>query len=171
MEYAGNRIEGWMGDEELAYLYSQATQMKQVVEIVSWLGRSSHALLSGCKGNVYCIDHFIGSPEDETKDLAKTRNIHREFFKNVGMFPNLTCMKMESLDAVRFFSDKSIDMIFIDGGHDEKSFRADVYAWLPKCRKLFCGHDFNHPGVQKVVETIFFNEYKVPSGNIWAVKI
>ena len=171
MEYRGNTIGGWMGDEELVFLYNQATQMRNVVEIGSWLGRSSHALLSGCKGTVYCIDHFKGSPEDETKDLALTRNVHWEFFKNVGTFPNLTCIKMGSLDAVKFFSDKSIDMIFIDGAHDEKSFRADMEAWIPKCKKLLCGHDILCPSVKKVLEDMSI-PYTVAEGTtIWAVQV
>ena len=170
MEYAGNNIEGWMSDEELAFLYSQATQMRQVVEIGSWLGRSSHALLSGCQGEVYCIDHFIGSPEDETKDLAKTRNVHGEFFNNVGMFPNLTMMKMKSVDAVKFFPDGSIDMVFLDGGHDYESIRTDITIWAVKCRRLLCGHDIHFPGVKQAVDEKF-RSYERPAGNIWSVKI
>ena len=35
---------------------------------------------------------------------------------------------------------------------------ADIEAWLPKARKLLCGHDYghpDHPGVAKAVEEIF----------------
>lgn len=169
MNYQGNNIEGWMSDEELQYLYNQATQMRNIVEIGCWLGRSSHALLSGCKGSVICIDHFIGSPEDETKEIAGRRDILSETKKNIGNFKNLTLLKMDSRDAIIYFPDYSIDMIFIDGGHDEDSIRKDSEIWFPKCRKLFCGHDIHFPGVNKVISEKF--RFTNPAGNIWEVKI
>ena len=57
-----NRITGFMSEPELTQLYKWACECESIVEIGSWRGRSTHALLSGCKGKVYAVDHFGGNP-------------------------------------------------------------------------------------------------------------
>jgi predicted O-methyltransferase YrrM len=154
-DYLGNRIEGSMSHVELRWLYHHALSMDSIVEVGSFYGRSSHALLSACKGTVYCIDHFEGSPFDETRLVSRIKNIREGFLRNVGNFENLVLMTMESIEASKHFSDKSIDMIFIDGGHDYASVKADLEVWVPKCKKLICGHDFNNMDVARAVSEKF----------------
>jgi predicted O-methyltransferase YrrM len=83
-----NKIQGWMSETELLWLFNTAKEMNSVVEIGSWKGRSTHALLSGCKGTVYAVDHFLGSVDErETYHAeAKTRDIYKDFMGNVGSF-------------------------------------------------------------------------------------
>jgi hypothetical protein len=80
-------------------------------------------------------------------------------------------MTMDSLDAVKHFSDKSIDMIFIDGSHDYESVKADLDAWTPKCKRLLCGHDFNNSGVATAVRNKFTHYSETGAGTIWEVKL
>jgi len=154
--YPDPKIEGCLAYEELDWLFQKAKEMRNVVEIGSWMGKSSHALLSGCPGTVYCVDHFLGSPteRDKVHKRALTENIHALFIQNVGHFKNLTLLKMDSLIASTQFSDKSIDMIFIDGDHEEDQFRADFEAWYPKTKKLLCGHDLYDDRINKVIREI-----------------
>ncbi len=119
MKYSDPNIRGWMFGAELQWLYETATTMKSVVEIGSWEGKSTHALLSGCSGIVIAVDTFKGSaidPSHITTTLAKEFDIYSRFKRHVGHFPNLTVMKMDSKKASEFFKPKSVDMIFIDGG-------------------------------------------------------
>ena len=163
-------IQGWMGDDELKWLYEQALQMDSVVEIGSWKGRSSHALLSGCSGPVFCVDHFEGSRDERNSNHneAMQRDIAAEFLKNCGHFPNLVLLRMPSHEAARRFRSESIDMIFVDGGHTYEEVLDDLISWRAICKKLLCGHDANYESVQKALDD-FGIETEI-NGNIWREK-
>lgn len=173
-QYEDPKIDGWMTKEELNWLFQEAKEMKNIVEIGSWMGKSSHALLSGCLGTVYCIDHFKGSPTelDRVHKLALTEDIHARFMKNVGHFKNLVVMKMDSLEASKLFEPKSVDMGFIDGDHQPHQVKADIEAWYPKCRKLLCGHDLNEKGVKQALSEVDLPyRYINPTWTIWSVRL
>ena len=151
-------ITGMMAVGELRWLYETAAKMKSVVEIGSFAGRSTHALLCACPGIVYSVDPrdpaFIGS-EEAAADLR------RSFFENVKGFGNLAVMETFSEIAARAFPDASVEMVFIDGDHVYGSFKADLDAWLPKAIKVICGHDFSpqFPGVMRAVKEAFGDNY------------
>jgi predicted O-methyltransferase YrrM len=163
-------IQGWMSEDELQWLYEQAQRFTRIVEIGCWKGRSTHALLSGCKGTVFAIDHFKGNPSEiETAHSeAKTVDIHQEFLKNVGHFKNLITLKMDSLDAVKMFKDKSVDMVFIDGEHTVQAFFDDYSLWRPKCKTLFCGHDVQMEGPCMFFKSTGFQH--TTKGTIWIIE-
>jgi len=177
MEYdtAKNKIPGWMSDTDLLWLFATAKEMESIVEIGSWKGRSTHALLSGCKGTVYAVDHFLGSKEEPGPHAeAKTGDVHKEFLKNVGGFPNLKVLKMDNASAVRQFEDNFVDMVFIYGGHTYEEVLSDIIAWLPKAKKIICGHDRACPDVVKAVSGKFGDEWERNEGrksDIWIKKL
>jgi len=151
-----NEIPGWIQNGELNRLHVLAKDMGDVAEIGSWKGRSTHALLTACKGTVFAIDHFQGSVgEEEAHAEAKTVDVHAEFLKNVDQFPNLKVIKLASQEAVKEFTDGSVDMVFLDGGHTYDEIKADIAAWAPKVTKLICGHDYNWPDVKRAVDEYF----------------
>lgn len=139
-----------MTKKELNWLYKMAQDKNSIVEIGSWKGRSTHALLSACKGIVTAVDHFRGSPGEVEQ---KGQHPYKDFIKNVGHFKNLKILKMSSEKAVKLV--KSVEMIFIDGAHDYDSVKKDIEMWALKATKLICGHDFNWPGVRQAVTEKF----------------
>ena len=156
-----NNIDGWMLPEQLGWLFNAAKEMKSIVEIGSWKGKSTHALLTGCKGTVHAVDIFNGSMK---KDVSGDEQ-YEEFMRNVGHFKNLEIYRMPSAEAVKKFKDKSIDMVFIDGGHTYEEVKQDIEMWLPKTKKLICGHDYQGADVKKAVDEKFKNVDCVD--NIW----
>jgi hypothetical protein len=170
--YQGNNIEGWMTDGELKWLYKTALECDRIAEIGCWMGRSTHALLSGCKGRVYAIDHFNGSPSeiDTLHSRARTEDIQQIFLSNVGRFPNLITLKMDSLVASTMFSDKWFDMVFLDGEHTFEAVRADIEAWLPKCKRIFCGHDIQMGGVEPALKDAGL-KFEIEEASIWVVRL
>jgi hypothetical protein len=70
------------------------------------------------------------------------------------------------------FSDKTIDMVFIDANHTYDAVKADIEAWLPKVRKIICGHDYadGWPGVKQAVNEKFPQGVKT-IGSIWYVEL
>ena len=182
MSYKGNNIQGWMTDKELQWLYEQASHMDSIVEIGSWKGRSTHALLSGCKGIVTAVDHFKGSlAELETTHLeAKDSDIHAEFLSNVGSFDNLKVIKTDSLSASLRFGNYSVDMVFIDGDHTISGIMVDLLMWLPIAKKLICGHDWNFVAptlsiLQKRYPGSFWESFDISKGRqvdgIWSFEL
>lgn len=142
--YNGNDIQGWCSLSELQHLYDLSTSMDSIVEIGCWKGRSTHALVSGCKGKVWAVDHFQGSPEERRSNHqeATQRDISGDITSNLRWFPNLTVLNMTSQDASMMFPDRSVDMVYIDGGHSSREVRLDLYLWTPKAKKVICGHDY-----------------------------
>jgi predicted O-methyltransferase YrrM len=161
-------IDGWMSDAELQFLDEKASTFKSIVEIGSWKGRSTKAMLEA-GATVYAVDHFQGS--DDIKELAQSQNIEAEFDKNVGHYPNLIKMKMASLEAAKMLQDR-VDMVFIDAAHDYENCKADIEAWLPKATRIIAGHDYakGWPGVMKAVNEKFGGRVKVVD-SIWYVNL
>lgn len=165
-----NNIPGWTNELELNWLFETSQTMDSILEIGSWKGRSAHALLSGCQGRVWAVDHFQGSRgEEEIHKEAREKDIFQEFLSNLSHFKNLKVLKMPSLKAAQGFKDKSLDMIFIDGGHLYPEVKADILAWLPKAKKLICGHDYNYFSVKQAVDEILGKVETVQS--IWIKSI
>jgi tetratricopeptide (TPR) repeat protein len=155
-EYPDNKIDGWMTFPELQFLYEMSKKMDTICEVGSWKGRSTHALLSGCKGTVTAVDTFAGSAEelDATHDMAKKEDIYAQFIKNVGIFKNLKIKKGFSVDVAKDIPDKSYDMTFIDASHDYENVTKDIKAWLPKTKIIICGHDYSDvwPNVMRAID-------------------
>jgi hypothetical protein len=173
MIYKGNNIEGWMSNIELQWLYETASKMKSVVEIGCWKGRSTHAILSGCKGNVFAIDTFKGTKDQidaEHKEALKG-NIYSEFIENTKQFNNLIVMRDFSVNISKFFRPKSVEMVFIDGGHTKNNVIKDILCWLPICNKLLCGHDINMEGVEAAIIGINLEIEIIPGTVLWTHEI
>lgn len=169
-----NNITGMMSVEELCWLYETAQKMTSIVELGSWQGRSTHALLSGCKGTVYAVDHwdpnYIGIPGLSESIIE---NNWQAFCANVKDFKNLQIMKMPSLKAAESFQDASVDMVFVDADHAYGSVMADIRAWLPKTVKMIAGHDYEikqHPGVVQAVDEMFGGAHELLD-TIWFVRL
>lgn len=155
----GMHIWGWMSPTELEWLHGTARTMASIAEIGCLHGRSAYALLSGCAGPVYCID-----PWDDGADMS-----YASFLSACGRFPNLRAVRGLSPPAAADVPD--VDMVFIDGAHDYDSVIADIRAWLPKTRRLICGHDYNHPGypgVKTAVDEVFGNRVHPAIGSGWS---
>ena len=181
------QIHGFMHPQELAWLYEQAQQMDSIVEIGSWLGRSTTVLCHACPGTVYTVDHW--RPED-----PKLLNIIRQGFYAPGAFrlqmqPFIDSGKLVVIqeNSLRASRDDRIpqhpDMIFIDGEHDYLNVNRDIALWAHRPRKLLCGHDYlvdgldtaeydltkaGFPDVKKAVDAKF-PKVETPAGTLWAV--
>lgn len=166
-------IRGWMRPVDLSWLYQTAKNMDSIIEIGSWKGRSTFALLSGCKGIVHAVDHFLGNEGKRDSDCkeAKTGDIYNQFLNNVGHFGNLKVYKMDSLSASKLFEDNSVDMVFIDAGHTYNEVVADIEAWAPKARKLVCGHDAPMKSVIRAVkDKLGESKINTKDGHIWTIE-
>ncbi|MDQ3777639.1 MAG: class I SAM-dependent methyltransferase [Actinomycetota bacterium] len=148
-------VPGWLSDEEGAALYDLAkecTGKGVIVEIGSWKGKSTICLGRGSRaGNGVRI--FAVDPHADYR--------HGEFKENVeraGIADLVTPVKGLSQDVVADFNEP-IELLFVDGSHEEEDVRSDFETWVPKVVEggTVAFHDTTwHPGVRKVVaEKIF----------------
>jgi Methyltransferase domain len=154
-----------MSEEELAFLHEIASSRgsgARVVEIGSWKGRSTVAICEGLRdGELYAVDTFAGDsaicPEVDLDPQTERDRIYEEFRANVAMFPFVTIMRNDSVTASGFFTDGSLDWIFIDGDHSFPQVRRDIRAWWPKLKVggLLSGHDWGHVGVSRGLLTFW----------------
>lgn len=167
IERAGE-ILGWMSHPELNWLAEQSSKRPNVVEIGSYLGRSTRVLADNSCGRVYAIDTWRDADSHPFMGLSGRRGSLEEdwmwygFLRNVrDLIPaKLEVRRRKSLDAaVELAAEgKRFDLIFIDGGHEYEQVKADIEAWRPVLNTsgMMCGHDFTgkHPGVYRAVREL-----------------
>ena len=155
MKDIGQNIDGFVSEGELEWLYEQALKMETIVEIGSWMGKSTYALCTGCKGKVYAVDHFRGSVEHYYR-MRTGLDLYGIFMNNMKEFTNLEVFKMTSEEASKSkLIPEFVDMVFIDGSHDYNSVISDFRLWYPRVKKLFCGHDYAQDGVPMALKEYF----------------
>ena len=141
----------------------------EMVEIGSFAGISSILFAEMCK-KVYCIDLW----HEYTELPSEKLKIAEELFDGwLPLYPNINKIKMNSIDAIKLFENESLDLVYIDGGHDYESCKNDIMAWLPKIKKggWITGHDIHMDTVRRAVEDMLGKEYKTYVDESWAVQI
>lgn len=170
-EYPDSGIDGWMSVQECQWLYETAKKMSNILELGSWKGRSTHALASGCKGQVIAVDHWEGSKDviDLTNQMAKVEDVYKTFLNNMKDLKNVKPLKMSG-DAADFALGKAqYDMVFIDAGHTYEEVKNDIEKWLPHAKILMSGDDYmpgTWMGVVQAVDEAFGKPDGVV-GKIW----
>lgn len=96
---------------------------------------------------LWLVDSWKAYDGDYAKDPANVsqpgqddrhRRVVQKFLKQRG---RVRIMRMESLVAVNWFPDKSLDAVLIDANHTENAVYADLCAWSAKTKVILC-HDY-----------------------------
>jgi hypothetical protein len=173
-----DNIPGWFNARtvyDLAVTEFDKNQRRQgvFVEIGAWLGQSTAYLASKTRQRaitLFVVDTWRGSAgTDHRSDILQSTTLEQHggdvfdlFLTNMekcGLAQSLIPLRMFSTQAVKLFSDASIDFCFIDAAHDYASVKADLAAWFPKVRQggIIGGDDFgvDWPGVDQAVSEFF----------------
>jgi len=163
------RIEGWMSEPELLWLAEQAEKHRAIVEIGSYLGRSTRALADNTPGIVYALDDWYG-PRDFPLTPEQRNLIPARFCENMaGVL--LTKVRPIVTDHGCMDFVPPGDMVFIDGDHSYESVHRDILH--VKYNILFpdgllCGHDWDvFEGVNRAVKELVPGFQVVPGTAIW----
>ncbi len=159
-------LTGWLKPKEHVWLSTHARGCKRVLEVGSYHGRSTTALLNAER--VWCVDLW-GTVAVGEKDYQK-------FLKNMWLYMGqLEIMRGDShaiLDKLLSGTEKFFDMAFVDGCHQYKF----VYGDILRCKKLvksgglLCGHDYNQrawPGVVQAVNELIPRFRRVKGTSLW----
>jgi MMP 1-O-methyltransferase len=121
-------VPGWLTDEEGEALYELARACPgrgAIVEIGSWKGKSTICLGLGSRaGNGVRI--FAIDPHTDYRFGDFTANVER-----AGIADLVTPVASLSQAAANGF-DESIELLFVDGSHEEMLVREDFDKWVPK---------------------------------------
>lgn len=161
-------IEGWVTEGELQFLCRMAKD-KHVLEIGTFLGRSTINMLRYCKSMV-AIDHFKGNPQDIAADVVREierrgstlwqQFLHRLAEYNIGD-RQFILMKMCSKRAYDYLMGQQFDFVFIDGNHEYNDVVSDIALYKGRVIPggILAGHDYyldgNFPGVRQAVDEQF----------------
>jgi len=147
-----------------------------IVEVGSWAGLSARAMAQPGQ-TVYCVDHWAGSPCDDSGKWAAQRGsdaVFRTFCRNAGKRLFRTIIPCRGPSALwASIWPFQVDMVFIDAGHEKSELLANIKEWLPHIRPggIMCGHDHSSlfPGVEEAVKEIF-SYYKVLGRSVWVAE-
>jgi predicted O-methyltransferase YrrM len=148
-------VPGWLTDEEGEALFELARECSGrgvIVEIGSWKGKSTICLGLGSRAGrgvrIFAVDPHADYRHGEFKD-----NVER-----AGIGDLVTPVKGLSQQVAGDF-DQPIELLFVDGSHEEELVREDFDKWVPKVVEggIVAFHDTTwHDGPRKVVaEKIF----------------
>ena len=75
---------------------------------------------------------------------------------HAGLTERVIPIRLPSVEAasrLRSEPTLTVDLVYLDGGHDEASVEADLAAWYPFVRGhgVLCGDDWGFPDVRRVV--------------------
>lgn len=159
----GDQIGGWLRDTEAKFLYNTArnSQWGVVVEIGSWLGKSTVYLAMGSKaGNrskVYAIDPHRGGIEHER--IAQNYSTFEKFLENIkkaGVEDIVIPLRKTSQEVAQNWS-APIKFLWIDGDHSYEGAKADFELYFPFVVEggVIAFHDSTQGYVQRVVQEVF----------------
>lgn len=145
-------IDGWMSDLELEFLAETASNSNFILEIGSYEGRSTAAMLDNSKANVWCID-----PWNESDDNGE--RVYEKFNENTRRYSRrLIVFRMKFDCFINLFPNVNFDFIFVDGDHKYESVKFDIEQSLKLIspRGILAGHDYSlsWPDVVKAVDEL-----------------
>jgi predicted O-methyltransferase YrrM len=143
----------------------QLPRLDLVIEVGSYSGVSAEVFLHFCN-RLIAVDHWRGH------DRAK-----REFDARFSAAPNVSYLRMASLEAAGLIADGVADLLYIDADHREEAGFADIAAWRPKVKPggWLAGHDYTEAvsggGVIRAVNRQFGRPHAVFSDSSWIVRL
>lgn len=167
-------IRGWMTPRELTWLAEQAAQHQRIVEIGSYLGRSTRALADHTTGVVIAIDPWKYKLEHKAR-------AHEEFCVNLadhlatGRVMWIRAYSSDCESPLAFaLKEQAPDMLFIDGNHSVEGVTNDIQLALRLVPPggLICGHDYGRPRLRAVTHVVnaFFPKVETEDSIWWVTR-
>jgi hypothetical protein len=175
------KVQGLTNWTEVHALADFASQHHVILEIGSYLGKSTRALADNTDGVVVACDNFKG-PKDIVITWKERQNIYERFVANMG--EHITNRKvipwvinheeMTKAALCELLEGRRPDMCYIDGSHKEKDIARDIeFCMSVMDGGLLAGHDFQLgcPDVMKAVTERLGMVDVVAGTSIWWKKL
>lgn len=173
---------GWYMNKEPMKKLLAENNIKTVIEVGSWLGKSTRHIAKHLpkKGKVYAVDHWLGSAEHQPNGSADCKDLstlYDQFLSNVihaKLTDKIIPIRMASIDAEKHLSHVIPDLIYIDASHETEAVYQDLTVWYPhiKGHGILCGDDWTYPEVREAVYRFAAEQtLNIESeGNFWRLK-
>lgn len=120
------------------------------VEIGTHRGLFAEELLLLFDGTLYCVDHWLADydPTDPASNGNREEDYQATLLRLKRFGRRAVILRTTSELASQQFDDDTLDLVYIDGCHQDASVRQDIDLWWPKVKDggLFAGHDIVCPG-------------------------
>lgn len=154
-------IHGWMSENELLWLATQAYSHRYIVEFGSFHGRSAKAMADNMMphGKIFCVDPWGGNYKNDDGETLEQVNTYCMpiFLKNLHEYIVKGQVVPVREFSYRFSLPFKADMVFIDGDHRYNTVVKDIKKAYELLRDggIISGHDYSHvewDGVKKAVD-------------------
>jgi predicted O-methyltransferase YrrM len=147
----------------------------RAVEIGSYSGEGTVVIAKHFK-EVMAVDPWLNGYDinDRASQQCPMKFVFEAFQERTTPLGNVLYSRGKSLDALQFFKDGELDLVYIDGDHRYEGVLADLNGWRPKLRAggIMAGHDWSFKAVQKALVEVFKDKEAVPfQGDSWAIKL
>jgi hypothetical protein len=172
-----SEIDGWF---KFAAAYQRAVADAPTravfVEVGCYKGRSTsflgvEILNSGKSIDLHCVDIWPGEALDSSGTMRPLRDVFEQNLSPlVARGLALELYPEGSPAAASKFADRSLDFVWLDGGHLYEEVRADLLAWLPKLKygASIGGDDWPFPNVARAVRETFESDVEIQYDDDWA---
>ncbi len=175
-------IPGWMDEEDLKIIANLAKNVPStgiIVEVGSWLGRSTYAWAANTAATVYAIDLWewmpkeYNGPSKEKVDLKGDPFV--QFMSFAGNLSNVVPLRRESSGGDWLYPQP--DIVFIDAMHQDPWVTHDIVYWekIIKPGGTICGDDYSQmfPAVMNAANRCAHrlqSKLETPGQKFWMVK-
>jgi predicted O-methyltransferase YrrM len=173
---------------DLLWLAHQATTFRSIVELGSYLGRSTRALADNTPGVVLAIDDWKGPrdipcyvggdptpPKGELPYIPQNQ-LFSKFKENVSdllLSGKIYILVADHASLVGKKTSSPVDLVFLDGDHSYESVKRDVQWALSVLdqskHSMICGHDAEMDHVWQAASDVLgeIKSHKDKGANIW----
>lgn len=165
-------LHGWGSQHALFEQLIEEHKPQRIIEIGTWLGASAIFMADVMKRNkienpeILCIDTWVGSNPILWKKINRQKLMLKHGFptqfysflanvKHSGHDDVITPFVMTSRFAGEYLQEKqcTVDMMYIDGSHEEVDVTSDLNTYFPLLKHKGCimGDDWQNIGVRTAV--------------------
>lgn len=159
-------IPGLYRRGEAAFLYRLARRKGHIVEIGSWMGRTTSVLAQAVKvwhAQLTSVDPFTPMPPPHKQSSPER---WRANLRKLGLEPP-ALMHLPSRKAAPLVPGP-LSMVFIDGDHTRGAVAEDLADWAPKVQRggVVALHDMFYPSIPGVAQAV--TEWWAADRDTWA---
>ena len=158
----------------LIEIINRCPRRNLMVEVGCFAGEST-AIFAQSFAIVNAVDPFAPG-YDETDGASAPEELQQArvgFDSVLATFPNIRHIAKPSVEAATSVTDKSMDLVYLDGCHTKAALLGDIAAWLGKIKAggILAGHDYTSlhlPGVKEAVDSCFSDTVTIHADGSWS---